>query len=312
MNQMFLLMIGVLGVAGIGSLLSSDDDEELEPFPDDPIGGRDVIEGSAEDETLTGTPADEVIRAWEGDDTIAGGGGNDEIYGGTGDDLVAAQDGDDEVFLGAGDDVYGGLDLGADEGSDTLWGGSGDDTITVNGGTHELWGDDEDDDHEGDDRLTANGGEVTIRGGQGDDTIAALDDAPGAADVLYGGDGDDLIEAGAGDTADGGEGEDEYRVLTGGDAPARLSWEDGDALTLSAQPGYDGPLEYELVQDGGDVRVVMDGQTLAVIADVSVADVDSVRVVDDRAGALQPLAAGAAAVAGQVAGQAGLPGYIGG
>ena len=50
MNQMFLLMIGVLGVAGIGSLLSSDDDDELEPLPDDPIRGRDVIDGSADDE----------------------------------------------------------------------------------------------------------------------------------------------------------------------------------------------------------------------------------------------------------------------
>ncbi|WP_167626657.1 calcium-binding protein [Paracoccus luteus] len=301
MNQIFLLMLGALALGGIGTLLSSDSDDQPDPIPDDPVGGRDVINGDEDDEALTGTPEDEIIRGWEGDDTIVGGGGDDEIYGGLGADLVAAQDGDDRVFLGEGADVYGGLDLGADEGSDTIFGGSGDDTITTNGGTHVIWGDDDEDDEDGDDLLTATGGQVTIHGGQGDDTIAARDGASGAADVvdvLYGGDGDDLIEVGAGDFADGGEGRDEYHAVTGLDGPGRIAWEDGDSLTLSAQPGYEGPLEYELVQDGDDVRVVMGGETLVVIADMDAADVDGIAVVDDRAAA-------AAVAAGQA-----LPGYV--
>ncbi|WP_112872912.1 calcium-binding protein [Paracoccus endophyticus] len=280
MNQMFLLMIGVLGVAGIGSLLSSSDDDELEPLPDDPIRGRDVIDGSADDEALTGTAADEVIRAWEGDDTVSGGGGNDAIYGGTGDDLVLAQDGDDEVFLGAGNDVYGDLDLGADEGSDTLWGGSGDDTITVNGGTHELWGDDEDDDREGDDLLTANGGQVTIRGGQGDDTMAAFDDTSDAADVLYGGDGDDELTLGAGDSGDGGDGSDRFVMDAGLESAARIAdWQGDDRIVVNYVGTTDSPPDVEVVQAGANAQLVVNGQVLAVLQDTDANDVGNIDLV---------------------------------
>lgn len=262
MNQMYLLLLGILGVAAIGSLLSSDDDEEFDEGelpPDLP-----AIDGTEGADTLTGTDASELIRGLAGNDRIDGAGGDDWIYGGEGDDSVAAATGDDRIFLGAGDDVYGAEDPGTAEGSDTIEGGSGDDTITVNDGTHVIWGDDADGDVEGNDSLTAHGGQVTIQGGAGNDTIAAHDDATGSADELYGGDGDDLIEVGAGDLAEGGEGTDTYR-LTDGLQTATLVYNPADRIVVSYRGTADTPPDYEVVQAGTDAQLVVGGSVLATL-----------------------------------------------
>jgi Ca2+-binding RTX toxin-like protein len=81
----------------------------------------------------------------------------------------------------------------------------------------------------GNDMLAGYGGADLLAGGAGDDRLAgyALGIADSEADSLYGGAGGDYIEAGAGDTADGGEGDDLIRV--NGQSPASL---DGGA-------GYD-------------------------------------------------------------------------
>ena len=59
MNQMYMLLIGVLGIAAIGSLLQSDDDEEFDegtPIPDLPL-----VEGDDSAEKLDGTDAAEIL-----------------------------------------------------------------------------------------------------------------------------------------------------------------------------------------------------------------------------------------------------------
>lgn len=275
MNQMYLLLIGVLGIAAVGSLLSGgDDDEEFDqgtPVPDIPF-----IDGTNDPDNLEGTAGDDLIRGLRGNDTIDGGGGNDWIYAGEGNDEVAADPGNDRIFLGGGDDVYGDYDIGTDEGSDTIEGGSGDDTITVNSGTHEIWGDDADGDLEGDDSITAYGGQVTIHGGKGNDTLAAFDGTAGGegvSDTLYGGDGNDVIHVGSGDFADGGDGRDIYHLSADMDE-STIAYGQGDTVVINYEGSPDSPPEVKVVQAGDDAQVVVNGTLLATLKNTQA---DSVR-----------------------------------
>ncbi len=61
MNQTIFLMLGLLGLVGIGSLVASNDDDEAPEDPGDPYGGRDLIEGTEEADTITGTAGDDAI-----------------------------------------------------------------------------------------------------------------------------------------------------------------------------------------------------------------------------------------------------------
>lgn len=268
MNQMYLLLLGILGIAAVGTLLSGSDDEEFDQGDD--IPELPAIDGTDEAERIDGTDASELIRGLDGNDTIDGGGGDDWIYAGRGEDVVEADPGNDRIFLGSGNDRYGGYDIGTDEGNDTIEGGSGHDTITVNSGRHVIWGDDSDDEFEGHDSITAYGGQVTIHGGGGNDTIAAHDGRAGGPDLsdeLYGGDGNDLIEVGAGDLADGGEGQDTYRLTHGFD-PATLIYEPRDRIVVTFEGSADNPPAYEVVQSGADSHLVVGGSVLAVLKDI--------------------------------------------
>jgi len=83
-------------------------------------GNPDIIEGSAENDTLTSSVAgtsDERLYGHEGDDTIDGGDGNDLIRGGAGDDTLIGGDGNDILIDG--------------NGADTFSGGAGDDWIVI-------------------------------------------------------------------------------------------------------------------------------------------------------------------------------------
>ena len=134
--------------------------------------GNDTIDGG--DAT---TPID--VDTGAGDDDVTGGAGDDTIAAGPGDDRVDAGAGDDDDTGGAGDDV---IDGGA--GDDVLDGGDDDDSLSGGDGADSLIGDD---------------GSDTLAGGEGPDT-------------LEGGTGDDDLLAGAGDLADGGAGDDEFRI----------------------------------------------------------------------------------------------------
>lgn len=280
MNQMYLLLLGVLGIAAVGSLFSSDDDEAFdqgEDLPDLPM-----TDGTDAAEEIAGTGGAEIIQGFGGDDTIDGGAGDDWIYAGTGKDSVVADAGDDHVFLGSGDDVYGPSGSATDEGDDWIEGGSGDDTITVTGGDHEVWGDDADDDEQGDDLLTAHDGQVTLHGGQGDDTLAAHDGGsgdPSVVDVLYGGDGNDELTLGAGDSGEGGDGADRFVMDTGLEVAARITdWNgDDDRIVVNYVGTADNPPEVEVVQAGADAHLVVDGEILAVLQNT---DADAVNSID--------------------------------
>ena len=68
MNQMYMLLLGVLGIAAVGSLLSTGDDDPIDegtPVPDLPM-----IDGTEGPDELDGTAGDEILRGLAGEDTI--------------------------------------------------------------------------------------------------------------------------------------------------------------------------------------------------------------------------------------------------
>ena len=261
MNQMYLLLIGVLGIAAVGSLLSSgDDDEEFDqgtPVPDLPF-----VDGTDNAETLVGTGDAEIIRGLGGDDTIDAGAGDDWIYAGHGEDVVIADEGDDHVFLGAGNDIYGGQPGdAANDGNDTIEGGSGNDTIHAGAGDDLILAGDEDD---GDDVLNGGAGSDTIHGGDGNDIIGADDQADDAPDTLLGEGGNDTITLGAGDFADGGDGRDDY-LLHVAHPGSTIAYSPDDRIVIHYQGPADTPPRVELVQDGDNTLVRVDGDLLTTL-----------------------------------------------
>jgi hypothetical protein len=93
-----------------------------------------VIVGTGEADTLTGSEAEDLIVALGGNDQVDAGGGSDLVCGGDGDDRVQGGDGDDRVYGGRGNDVVHGSRgndfLVGGGGYDQVQGGDGDDTVT--------------------------------------------------------------------------------------------------------------------------------------------------------------------------------------
>jgi Ca2+-binding RTX toxin-like protein len=181
------------------------------------LDGLGLNRATALQDTLFGSPDDDVIAGLAGTDTIRGGGGDDTIFGGsaavdpseTGNDFLYGNEGMDTIYGNGGDDlIVGGL------GADFLIGGTGNDTLY--GGLSDTDTADLSDDFmrggDGTDVLYGNGGNDNMLGGAGIDT-------------LYGGDGNDLLYGGAllvdatdfGDTIYGGNGNDDIRGNGGAD-----------------------------------------------------------------------------------------------
>ena len=175
--------------------------------------GRNIIHGTAQDDTLHGTSAA---------DEIYGGAGNDNLYGNAGDDRLYGEGGADRLEGGAGDDqLYGGAgrdELHNDAGNDWLDGGADHDegifnwsALTIN---VTFRADDKLYPHAGDDMLKANaqGWYVTTINGDTDyyRNIESFHLTGGAGDDhLTGGAHRDYIDGGRGnDWLDGGAGHD--------------------------------------------------------------------------------------------------------
>lgn len=226
-----------------------------------------LVRGSAEADTVLGTPNADVMGLGDGDDAVRGEGGDDRILGGAGDDALAGGDGDDDLRGNAGDDT---LEGGAGDdrlighaGDDLLVGGSGDDLLRGFAGDDALEG------GSGNDLLAGNAGSDTLSGGAGDDTLRGWRDD----DVLRGGEGDDRLAGHAGDDAlGGGSGND---TLRGGRGDDTLDGGQGDDLLIGG-PGNDSFL-FE-AGDGDDRIFAFNYLECEIVLDLSALAPDAQRV----------------------------------
>jgi Ca2+-binding RTX toxin-like protein len=103
------------------------------------------LPGTARADTLTGTPAMELICGYRGDDTIHALGYNDAVFGSSGDDRLVGGSGRDVLVAGAGHDrLVGGPGhdlLNAKDGiggNDVLIGGDGNDICIADRGDAKI------------------------------------------------------------------------------------------------------------------------------------------------------------------------------
>ncbi len=178
--------------------------EEGWVFPDGFEGAVAYVQGPA-------PVFDDYIEGNGGDDTIVGGSGSDVVYGGDGHDRI---EGDGQpiarTVIGPAEMLEPLAPYFGVPGDDVLDGGPGNDEIAdIHGGSDYLEG------GVGDDVLSSYDpdGEVTFNvldGGDGDDLLQAGGD-PGGFDILLGGPGNDILEAGRSARLEGGAGDDLYR-----------------------------------------------------------------------------------------------------
>ena len=197
--------------------------ENLDGTPDSGANAHEVIVGSENDDYIHARGGDDTVYGDAGDDIIYGDAGIDRLYGGDGNDTIWGGDGPDLVDGGGGDDIIYGESSGtAQAGVDQLIGGEGDDLITggigidkLSGGRGDdrIFGDSDTDPftHAGDGQDFIDGGSSgdNLYGDNGDDLVVGADDQ----DIIFGGDGDDILRPGNPSTALGG-GPDE---VLGGD-----------------------------------------------------------------------------------------------
>lgn len=168
-----------------------------------------VINGTAGDDTLTGTGNPDDINGLSGNDTIYGGADDDLIQGAGGSDTLYGGAGDDELFVDVTTDIV--IEY-ANEGHDFIRAGC---DYTVPDNVEDLF-------LAGSARIgTGNSMNNTMYGSGGADTILGLDGndvlrGKSGRDDMFGGDGDDLIDGGEGaDTMTGGAGGDDYKFDDG-------------------------------------------------------------------------------------------------
>ncbi len=211
----------------------------------DDIVTTNTVNGTAGNDNLSGTPAndllqgfggDDQINAGAGDDVLLGGDGNDSLNSGAGNDILIGGEGDDDINSGAGDDcIYAG------PGNDHAFGGAGNDTVADGAGDDFLEG------KSGNDTLLGGSGADTLIGGSGDD-VFVYDSGDGGATLALA----DVIEDFEGAGAAGGDVIDLSSFGLGGV---------GD-VTIGTGPG-------------GDATIAVGAEFLATLTGVAAASLDA-------------------------------------
>lgn len=251
---------------------------------------NDVLSGTASDDLILGKDGDDLLFGEGGDDTIEGGKGKDTLLGGKGHDELLGGSEEDHLFGNEGNDVLkgggdndtlsGGLDhdrlygqkgddrLYGGEGNDFLLGGEGEDLLVGNQGNDYLSGGDQNDlliGGVGKDHLFGGNHADSLYGGEGNDHLMGQN----GNDILSGGSGSDLLDGGKdNDTLFGNSGNDE---LYGNDGDDMLFGGSG-IDTLSGGKGNDilnGGSGFDLLEGGmgDDIFVFNNNDDLTIIAD---------------------------------------------
>jgi VCBS repeat-containing protein len=164
------------------------------PNGDAPAG--ETINGTEDDDNLTGTVGGDTINALGGNDFVNGGAGGDTINGGDGLDFLDGGADSDVINAGNDDDfVFGG------DGDDQLFGQAGNDSLFAGNGDDELSGGDGDDNLNGgvgDNLLVGGAGLDSIGGGDGADIFAFQAAADGPDDIIDFVSGTDTLRISAG------------------------------------------------------------------------------------------------------------------
>lgn len=140
-----------------------------------------TLNGGDGNDTLIGTPLNDVLNGGNGDDSLNGVGGDNTLDGGAGNDILFGGAGNDSILGGAGNDIASGLD-----GNDTILGGVGNDTVQG------QYGDDSLDGGAGADIVLGSYGNDTVVGGTGRDFVIG----GYGSDSVHGGGDDDLVLGG--------------------------------------------------------------------------------------------------------------------
>ena len=194
------------------------------------VDGKDLLIGTAGDDTMSGGTNDDRLLGLGGNDTLFGGRDNDRLFGGDGDDWLDGGSGFDELYGGAGNDTLHGGSHGNDRldggtGADTMIGGTGHDTYVVDNSGDVVvelgsGGNDKVESaisfnlpthfekliltgsfsHDGrgnsaDNEIVGNSGKNFLNGGRGDDLV----DGGAGNDRIYGSEGNDTLIGGAGE-----------------------------------------------------------------------------------------------------------------
>ncbi|MEG4987519.1 DUF4347 domain-containing protein [Microcoleus sp. BR0-C5] len=108
----------------------NDIDESIYGTPN-----NDILNGTANADQINGLAGNDRLYGNAGNDTIDGGDGDDIVYGGNDNDLLRGGNGSDRLYGDAGND-----ELLGDAGNDILYGGDGNDILNGGAGTDQLYG----------------------------------------------------------------------------------------------------------------------------------------------------------------------------
>ncbi|MEM8637813.1 MAG: hypothetical protein AAGG51_03205 [Cyanobacteria bacterium P01_G01_bin.54] len=202
----------IAGGGGQDKLYGNDGDDVLlgDSFFDTISSITPANSSTNANDILNGGAGDDIILGEWGNDTVHGDLGNDELYGGVGNDNLFGGDGDDELYGNDGDDT-----LSGGAGNDLLDGGEGTDRISYADSSTRIIVDMSQNlvtsDSEGSDRIFNI--DNVIASNFNDKIIGDT-----AANVLYGGHGNDYISGRIGDDKLLGEsGNDELHGNRGND-----------------------------------------------------------------------------------------------
>ena len=185
-----------------------------------PTPGDDILQGTAQPDTISGLDGNDTISGLGADDTLNGDGGNDVIDGGTGMDTMTGGLGNDTFHVdNLGDTVV----EGAGQGTDTIFASV---SYNLSGREIEIFT------LVGTANLHGYGNSLgqTINGNTGFNQLYGN----GGNDVLNGGAGDDILDGGTGaDTMAGGADQDIYYVDDAGDVVIETAANGWDAIFSS-------------------------------------------------------------------------------